>query len=63
MLPRSPPGEDPVFYSKHRVRVDGSIITNIGNGFVDAEGHYWIKDQSGTSLPVSESTAVIRWFR
>ena len=41
------PGEDPVFYSKHRVRVDGSIITNIGNGFVDAEGHYWIKDSAG----------------
>ena len=41
------PGEDPVFYSKNRVRVDGSIITNIGNGSVDAEGHYWIKDSQG----------------
>ena len=41
------PGEDPVFYSENRVRVDGSVITSIANGFVDAEGHYWVKDSSG----------------
>ncbi|NBS29748.1 MAG: hypothetical protein EBS76_04365 [Actinobacteria bacterium] len=41
------PGEDPVFFSKERVRVDGSIISNIGNGFVDAEGYYWVKHSDG----------------
>ncbi|MCH1489782.1 MAG: InlB B-repeat-containing protein, partial [Ilumatobacteraceae bacterium] len=41
------PGQSPVFHSKDRVDGNGASISNTANGFVDAEGHYWIKDSSG----------------
>ncbi|NCW75039.1 MAG: hypothetical protein EBW06_10865, partial [Gammaproteobacteria bacterium] len=41
------PGESPVFHSKDRVDGNGASISNFANGFVDAEGHYWIKDTEG----------------
>ncbi len=41
------PGANPVFYAQGRVDASDVSISNTANGFVDAEGHYWIKDSSG----------------
>ena len=41
------PGENPVFYAKDRVKTDGTIISYIATGFVDAEGHYWLRHSGG----------------
>ena len=42
------PGGPPVFFAKERVNASSVTIANTANGFVDDEGHYWIKEGSGS---------------